>query len=161
LHALVVWHLLSPLMNSFNKTEAAIFLCRLCFLRVFPFISLKELVSKGFSFTNLRAPAKLYLQSHNKLTINKCLSGDFFIKCKHSFSMRVANIVLCSEIYKFPQCFSCSSTMLSSLSWLTMSVLSSLLKHSAHGLVSAPPFPASVFTVCRQSFTTCTTVPSS
>ena len=29
-----------PLMNSFNKTEAAIFPCRLCFLRAFPFISL-------------------------------------------------------------------------------------------------------------------------
>ena len=28
------------LMNSFNKTEAAVFSCRLCFLRAFPFISL-------------------------------------------------------------------------------------------------------------------------
>ena len=28
------------LMNSFNKTEAAVFSCRLCFLRVFLFISL-------------------------------------------------------------------------------------------------------------------------
>jgi len=27
-------------MNGFNKTEAAVFLCRLCFLRAFPFISL-------------------------------------------------------------------------------------------------------------------------
>jgi len=26
--------------NSFNKTEAAVFSCRLCFLRAFPFISL-------------------------------------------------------------------------------------------------------------------------
>ena len=26
--------------DSFNKTEAAVFLCRLCFLRAFPFISL-------------------------------------------------------------------------------------------------------------------------
>jgi len=26
-------------MNSFNKTEAAVFSCRLCFLRAFPFIS--------------------------------------------------------------------------------------------------------------------------
>jgi len=25
-------------MNSFNKTEAAVFSCRLCFLRAFPFI---------------------------------------------------------------------------------------------------------------------------
>jgi len=29
-----------PLMNSFNKTEAAVFSCRLCFLRASPFISL-------------------------------------------------------------------------------------------------------------------------
>jgi len=28
------------LMNSFNKTEAAVFSCRLCFLRAFSFISL-------------------------------------------------------------------------------------------------------------------------
>ena len=31
---------LACVMNSFNKTEAAVFLCRLCFLRAFPFISL-------------------------------------------------------------------------------------------------------------------------
>jgi len=39
--ASVVWHLSLSLMNSFNKTKAAIFLCRLCFLRVFPFLSLR------------------------------------------------------------------------------------------------------------------------
>jgi len=36
----VVWHYSLPLMNSVNKTEAAVFSCRLCFLRAFPFISL-------------------------------------------------------------------------------------------------------------------------
>jgi len=36
----VVWHHSLPLMNSFNKTEAAVFSCRLCFLRAFPFIIL-------------------------------------------------------------------------------------------------------------------------
>jgi len=30
-------------MNSFNKTEAAVFSCRLCFLRAFPFISLMNM----------------------------------------------------------------------------------------------------------------------
>ena len=30
----------ASVMNSFNKTEAAVFSCRLCFLRAFPFISL-------------------------------------------------------------------------------------------------------------------------
>jgi len=37
----VVWHHSLLLMNSFNKTEAAVFSCRLCFLRAFPFTSLK------------------------------------------------------------------------------------------------------------------------
>ena len=36
----MVWHHSLPLMNSFNKTEAAVFSCRLCFLRAFLFISL-------------------------------------------------------------------------------------------------------------------------
>jgi len=40
LGASVVWHHSLPLINSFNKTEAAVFSCRLCFLRAFPFISL-------------------------------------------------------------------------------------------------------------------------
>ena len=40
LGASVVWHPSLPLMNSFNKTEAVFFSCRLCFLRAFPFISL-------------------------------------------------------------------------------------------------------------------------
>ena len=40
LGASVVWHHLLPLMNSYNKTEAAVFSCRLFFLRVFHFISL-------------------------------------------------------------------------------------------------------------------------
>jgi len=38
--ASVVWHHSLLLMNSFNKTEAAVFSCRLCFLRAFLFISL-------------------------------------------------------------------------------------------------------------------------
>jgi len=36
----VVWHHSLLLMNSFNKTGAAVFSCRLCFLRAFNFISL-------------------------------------------------------------------------------------------------------------------------
>jgi len=35
----VVWHHSLLLINSFNKTEAAVFSCRLCFQRVFLFIS--------------------------------------------------------------------------------------------------------------------------
>ena len=36
----VGWHLSLPLINSFNKTEAVVFPCRLCFLWAFPFLSL-------------------------------------------------------------------------------------------------------------------------
>jgi len=39
----VVWHHSLLLMNGFNKTEAAVFSYRLCFLRAFPFISLLNL----------------------------------------------------------------------------------------------------------------------
>ena len=46
--ASVVWHLSIPLMNSFNKTDAAVLPCRLCFLRAFPGISLT--ISFGNSF---------------------------------------------------------------------------------------------------------------
>ena len=35
----MVWHRSLPLMNSFNKTKAAVFSYMLCFLRAFPFIS--------------------------------------------------------------------------------------------------------------------------
>ena len=38
--ASVVWHHSLLLLNSFNKAEAAVFLCRLCFLGAFSFISL-------------------------------------------------------------------------------------------------------------------------
>ena len=34
--ASVVWNISLPLMNRFNKTEAAYFPCRLFFLRAFP-----------------------------------------------------------------------------------------------------------------------------
>jgi len=43
--ASVVWFLSLQLMNSFNKTKAAVFSCRLCFLRAFPFISLIFLIA--------------------------------------------------------------------------------------------------------------------
>jgi len=47
--ASVVWHYSLLLMNSFNKTEAAVFSCRLCFLRAFPFTSLILLTQLVFS----------------------------------------------------------------------------------------------------------------
>jgi len=39
-YSVVEWHISFPLMNSFNKTEAAIFECMLVILGAFPFISL-------------------------------------------------------------------------------------------------------------------------
>jgi len=58
LGASVVWHHSLLLINSFNKTEAAVFSCRLCFLRAFPFISLiflkrKRLLAKGTLRVNI------------------------------------------------------------------------------------------------------------
>ena len=41
----VVWRPSLPLMNSFNKTEAAVFSCRLCFLGIFPIISLIQRIT--------------------------------------------------------------------------------------------------------------------
>jgi len=41
-------------MNSFNKTEAAVFSCRLCFLRAFPFISLSKTHQAGNCFSKFR-----------------------------------------------------------------------------------------------------------
>ena len=57
-----------PLMNNFNKTEAAVFTCRLCFLRAFPFISL---LSQPL---NIKHVISFHLYEHKLvsfLTINK------------------------------------------------------------------------------------------
>ena len=42
-----MWHYSLLLMNSFNKTEAAVFSCSLCFLVAFPFISLNKPFYRG------------------------------------------------------------------------------------------------------------------
>ena len=55
-----MWHHSLLLMNSFNKTEAAVFLCRLCFLRDFPFIILIFLIDcKQFSIYFITRPVLL------------------------------------------------------------------------------------------------------
>ena len=62
--ASVVWHHSFLLINSFNKTEAAVFSCRLCFLGAFPFISLVQ-----FSFLQMLGTSqnwfKMYFCSYN------------------------------------------------------------------------------------------------
>jgi len=68
LGASVVWHHSLLLMNGFNKTEAAVFSCRLCFLRAFPFISLLfQLVIMGKESNHLTRP-KAYEKLFFKLT---------------------------------------------------------------------------------------------
>jgi len=56
----VVWHHSLPLMNSFNKTEAAVFSCRLCFLRAFPFISLIVLLDLEMLILSTECLAWIY-----------------------------------------------------------------------------------------------------
>jgi len=51
--ASVVLHHSFPLMDIFNKTEAAVFSCMLCFLRVIPFISLIYFTLFGVQTTML------------------------------------------------------------------------------------------------------------
>ena len=72
--ASVVWHHSLLLMNSFNKTKAAVFSCRLCFLRAFPFISLMQ---QSPPFSSLRPTS----QHATKLT--------FFLTPTHRASCMV------------------------------------------------------------------------
>ena len=72
-----MWHHSLPLMNSFNKTEAAVFSCRLCFLRAFPFISLK-CTHKIVALIYMSHPKELknclsYIYSHVILIIDYAL----------------------------------------------------------------------------------------
>ena len=48
--ASVVWHLSLTLMNSFNKTEASISRCRLCFLRTTIFLRLNYLILQHYHY---------------------------------------------------------------------------------------------------------------
>ena len=70
--ASMVWHHSLLLMNSFNKTEAAVFSFRLCFLRAFPFVSffifklLKKMYNESFSVT---------------LFTFCCVEIDVYLKC--------------------------------------------------------------------------------
>jgi len=52
-------------MNSFNKTEAAVFSCRLCFLRAFPFISLMN------TFRSLYSPCHEYISTWKNISITE------------------------------------------------------------------------------------------
>ena len=66
----MVWHHSLLLMNSFNKTEAAVFSCRLCFLGAFPFISLKLLSLYHFTL-RIGHKSGIMLSILNKLLLQK------------------------------------------------------------------------------------------
>ena len=59
--ASVVWHHSLLLINSFNKTEAAVFSYRLCFLRAFPFISL----ASSITVESVSLMCLSYIQAYN------------------------------------------------------------------------------------------------
>ena len=71
--ASVVWHHSLLLMNSFNKTEAAVFSCRLCFLRVFPFISLIVISTTKYMYLMLFKIISWLWNTLNKHLISKRL----------------------------------------------------------------------------------------
>ena len=71
------WHHSWLLMNSFNKTEAAVFSCRLCFLRAFHFISLISVsnIVKLFSRPTFNATARKMLKGQSKQEKICCTYG--------------------------------------------------------------------------------------
>jgi len=85
----VVWHHSLPLVNSFNKTEAAVFPCRLCFLRAFPFIS--------FFFYQLSYPGSSFLGSLLYITVLSCHK---FIRF-HLNHIRSVKEVCCTHLKEY------------------------------------------------------------
>ena len=89
--ASVVWHHSLLLMNSFNKTEAAVFSCRLCFLRAFPFISLTK---QQFKFSNPKTKhhitslfqRSIRLWNDEPTTINSALTVLAFASVRNMFN---------------------------------------------------------------------------
>jgi len=82
LGASVVWHHSLLLMNSFNKTEPAVFSCRLCFLRAFPFISL--IIEKG-RHSNINRADRLWIYCHMNAIENEYL---FLLVCPFFNNLR-------------------------------------------------------------------------
>jgi len=82
-------------MNSFNKTEAAVFSCRLCFLRAFPFISFlfkyltthavchfKPRCNMNVSYLVLNAPLKgLFIFDNVYVSLSSAFIYSCLFKC--------------------------------------------------------------------------------
>jgi len=66
------------LMNSFNKTEAAVLSCRLCFLRAFPFISF---IYKRFrlQLTHTGSETRWHLTGKQALVTNPVINECYWI----------------------------------------------------------------------------------
>jgi len=83
------------LMNSFNKTETAVFSCRLCFLRAIPFISLS--LHKGSS--TLYATIGLYRTKTSEFIFKKC---NLHKETQHTWQQTQINYRL-QELLCMPQ----------------------------------------------------------
>ena len=87
--ASVVWHLLLPLMNSFNKTEAAVFLCRLCLI-------------SGTLFSNVYNIQPMIHEDQKKIWLQNYITLLFSVKLSF-IDTRYAHmkaVVQCSESRK-------------------------------------------------------------
>jgi len=92
----VVWHHSILLMNSFNKTEAAVFSCRLCFLRAFPFISSNILTTVKYydellpKVKNVHYVRKIWLlkiwKKYNNIFNAIIAARTLYARCVHAVS---------------------------------------------------------------------------
>ena len=85
----MVWHHSLLLLNSFNKTKAAIFSCRLCFLRAFPFISLLSFVFTCPSSLHRYIPTSFSRQLVSNVLIEQYWFSHIIFKFCRSVSWRV------------------------------------------------------------------------
>jgi len=104
-------------MNSFNKTEAAVFLCRLCLLRAFPFTSL---IFLQLFYTNGRKENKYCVfYCDRSLSVVRCASSVNFLYL-NIFSSETAHLIF-TKLHKndpwvvpYQSCSNCSSCRLTS-----------------------------------------------
>ena len=92
--ASVVWHYSLLLMHSFNKTEADVFSCRLCFLKAFPFISLIAIFVRIWSI-NAQTEVSTFTETSNL----KPPSGRLYSICARKQNQ---------SLNKHYQCVNCS-----------------------------------------------------
>jgi len=121
----VVWHLLLPLMNIFNKTETAVFPCRLYFLEAFHFtVNFRSAVHNVLALQS----GDLRSNPHESLYYNvKCI--DTFIINNRIFLSSLLYVFLFYNILfipfflvKLPACvvFPDNSIVTPSQSWLQL-----------------------------------------